>query len=164
MGSRQSEHPESILRRIPGAVPTDIPADTPNGIVFPHLFGEYKAPGKNYLQAEARARYDAAIGVALRKKALDIVDAPDPPGTAQIGSYTNDGHILRLFAHYEEDSGYYQYSVFNSFMTSTKEFGVGYKKFRNFQQWAKDNATELKDAIYSFHEAEVSGEREISAT
>jgi hypothetical protein len=91
----------------------------PNAVTLAHIAGEWKDGGKDLTQAETQAAYDGACLVYGRNKALAYLGKSDPPGHASVFTFTTDGTILNIYAHYSSRSeGKEKYHIFpfsNSF-------------------------------------------------
>jgi hypothetical protein len=78
--------------------------DDPFSVTLPHIAGEWKGRGKDMAEAKMQSAYDGAALVYARNQALSYVGEPDPPGHAQVATFTTDGTTINFFAHYAEAS------------------------------------------------------------
>lgn len=129
--------------------------DDPISLTLPHLAGEWKGPGKNLAQARLQAAYDGAAMVYARNQALAYMGKPDPPGHAAVTTFTTDGTLLRMYAHYaipsDEDTDkleYHQYQYASTDVQgSYQEHKDGRKGLRNAQDYAKEQSYALRDQL-----------------
>ncbi|KAF3768264.1 hypothetical protein M406DRAFT_251172 [Cryphonectria parasitica EP155] len=142
------------IYQIDGAI---IYKDDPDSLTLPHLAGEWKGPGKDMREARLQSAYDGASLVYARNKALSYLGTPDPPGYAQITTFTTDGTNLNLFAHYARPSSidgrleYHQYPINSTLLTNSyQEFKTGRKELRNAQDYAKNQCYNLRDQLNDY--------------
>ncbi|KAG8158518.1 hypothetical protein KVR01_011640 [Diaporthe batatas] len=144
--------PFPIDEHIKGAV---IYQDNPRSLVLPHIAGEWKGPGKNMQAARQQSVYDGAALVYARNQGLAYMGASDPPGHAEVATFTTDGTNLNLFAHYAAPSAagdgtleYHQYQVkTTNLMESRQGLKDGIKWLRNAQDHAKKQSYTLRDQL-----------------
>ncbi len=112
-GLRMEEYlPFPIHKYIEGAV---LYKDNSRSLTPPHLAGEWKGPGKDMEKAALQAGYDGAALVYARNEALSYLGKSDPPGHAEVTTFTTDGTNINFYAHYAAPSkkdgtpGYHQY-------------------------------------------------------
>jgi hypothetical protein len=55
-------------------------------------------------EAELQSAYGGAALVFARNKALSYLGKSDPPGHAEVTTFTTDGTNLNLYAHYADPS------------------------------------------------------------
>ncbi|KAI1122712.1 hypothetical protein F5Y10DRAFT_69412 [Nemania abortiva] len=139
-GLRMPEfRPFPVHRHIDGAV---IYENNPGSITLPHLAGEWKGPDGHMKDATLQSAYDGAALVYARNKALAYLGKSDPPGHAQVTTFTTDGTNLNLYAHYATPSEdgmleYHQYKYVSANMIdSYQEHKNGRKGLRNEQDHA----------------------------
>ncbi|KAE8445148.1 hypothetical protein EG329_013644 [Mollisiaceae sp. DMI_Dod_QoI] len=131
-----------------GAVPTS----ENNATTLPHLAGEWKAGGKDMIQARTQAAYDGACMVYGRNEARSFLERPDPAGHAYVQTFTTDGTTLNTFAHYSSESQdqvkYHQYPTSSSFFISSyDDFRKSRRRLRNHQDDAKETSEKLRDEL-----------------
>ena len=150
-GPRMQEfRPFPIHKHINGAV---LCKDNPRSVTLSHLAGEWKGPGKDMAEASLQARYDGAALVYTRNKALAYLGKSDPPGHAEITTFTTDGTTLNLYTHYSalSDDGtleYHQYPIKStSLVDSHQGFKDGRRGLRNEQDHARDQSYALRDQL-----------------
>ncbi|KAK5652987.1 hypothetical protein OQA88_9467 [Cercophora sp. LCS_1] len=119
---------------------------------LPHLAGEWKGPDGSVRTAELRSAYDGAALVYARNQALSYLGKSDPPGHAEVTTFTTDGPNLNLYSHYamrSEDGTleYHQYPDESYNMKKYQEFKDGRKHVRNAQDHAKDQSYALRDQL-----------------
>lgn len=153
-GYRWDEFTPAVIDTWP---PGLVPSNDPHTIALPHFFAEYNSPGTDYVLAEAKAAYDGAYGVFVRREAQRLIGVRDPPRHAHVFSFASDGNLHRIFAHYREGERYYQHAIFAEFMSeSATGYEKSYKRTRNLQDLAFQNATELKTLINGCHNGQTS--------
>ncbi|KAH7175874.1 hypothetical protein EDB81DRAFT_674350 [Dactylonectria macrodidyma] len=128
----------------------------PNAIALPHLAGEFKGPGKDMKKAQLQSRYDGAALVYARNEALSLLRKPDPPGHAEVITFTTDGTNLNFFAHYAALSEYgtveyHQYLVMTAALVASYQ---GYKDglggLRNAQDHARELSYTMRDQLNEY--------------
>jgi hypothetical protein len=67
-------------------------------VTLPHVAGEWKGPDGNMKEAKLQSSCDRAALAYARRQALAYLGKPDPPGHAEITTFTTDGTNLHLFA------------------------------------------------------------------
>jgi hypothetical protein len=106
-------------------------------------------------KAKMQSAYDGAALVYARNQALSYVGEPDPPGHAEVATFTTNGTTINFFAHYAEASEegmleYHQYPTTSANLTNSYEdFKKGRKQLRNLQDDAKDSSYALRDQLKS---------------
>jgi hypothetical protein len=129
--------------------------DDPFSVTLPHIAGEWKGRGKDMAEAKMQSAYDGAALVYARNQALSYVGEPDPPGHAEVATFTTNGTTINFFAHYAEASEegmleYHQYPTTSANLTNSYEdFKKGRKQLRNLQDDAKDSSYALRDQLKS---------------
>ncbi len=104
-------------------------------------------------EAELQSRYDGAALVHARNQALSYIGKSDPPGHAEITTFTTDGKNINFFAHYatEAEDGtleYHQYPIKTmSLVNSHGEHKEGRRGLRNAQDHAREQSYALKDQL-----------------
>ncbi|OAA63243.1 hypothetical protein SPI_03406 [Niveomyces insectorum RCEF 264] len=142
--------PVPVDDHIPGAA---LYKDDPYSLVLPHVAGEWKGPSGNMGTARLQGAYDGAALVFARNQALSRLGKPDPPGHAEVTTFTTDGTTLDQYAHYAEESEdgttrYHQYRVKSTnLIDSHEDFRDGYKHLRNAQDHARNQSYALRDDL-----------------
>jgi hypothetical protein len=137
---------------IPGA---SLYQDDPHSLTLPHVAGEWKGPAGDMREARMQSAYDGAALVHTRTQALAYMGKEDPPGHAEITTFTTDGTNLNLYAHYAAPSAedrdtleYHQYPVSSTNIASTYQgYKDGRKSLRNAQDHAKTQSEQLRDQL-----------------
>ena len=125
----------------------------PDSLTLPHLAGEWKGRGKNMEEAELQSRYDGAALVYSRNQALSYLGKSDPPGHAEITTFTTDGTLVNFYAHYAEQTEdgtlkYHQYQYASAHMKdSHQSHKDGRKGLRNQQDHAREQSYALRDQL-----------------
>ncbi|GAP92039.1 putative heterokaryon incompatibility [Rosellinia necatrix] len=144
--------PFPIASHVPGA---PLYRDNPHSVTLPHIAGEWKGPDGSMRIAELQSAYDGAALVHARNQALAYMGQSDPPGHAEITTFTTDGTTLNHYAHYAAPSAedpdaleYHQYHVLSINLTSTYQgHKDGRKSLRNAQDHAKTQSEQLRDQL-----------------
>jgi hypothetical protein len=141
--------PFPVRQELGGAA---VPTSENNATTLPHLAGEWKAGGKDMIQARTQAAYDGACIVYGRNEARSFLESPDPAGHAYVQTFTTDGTTLNTFAHYSSESQdqvkYHQYPTSSSFLISSYEdFKQSRRRLRNQQDDANETAETLRDEL-----------------
>jgi hypothetical protein len=141
--------PFLVCQELGGAA---IPTSENNAITLPHLAGEWKAGGKDIIQARTQAAYDSACMVYGRNKARSFLNRPDPTGYAYVCTFTIDGTTLNTFAHYSLESEgqvqYHQYPTSSSFLISSfEDLKKSQRLLRNLQDDAEETSKKLRDEL-----------------
>ncbi|POR32988.1 Uncharacterized protein TPAR_06803 [Tolypocladium paradoxum] len=142
--------PFPVDKQIGGAV---LYKDDPYSMTLPHLVGEWKGRGKDMEEARLQSAYDGAALVYARNQALSYIGKPDPPGRAEVTTFTTDGTNLNMFAHYATPSEdgvleYHQYPVTSANVKkSYQEFKDGRRELRNEQDHARKKSYALRDQL-----------------
>ncbi|KAK3333195.1 hypothetical protein B0T19DRAFT_448832 [Cercophora scortea] len=130
-----------VADHIPGAT---LYKDDPRSITLPQIAGEWKGPAEDMREARVQSAYDGAALVYVRNQALAYIGGSDPPGHAEITTFTTDGTNLNLYAHFaapsEEDEDileYHQYPILSMNLIGTYQ---GYK----------DGRRKLKDQLKEY--------------
>ncbi|KAK3380537.1 hypothetical protein B0T24DRAFT_521143 [Lasiosphaeria ovina] len=145
----QEFRPFPVDEHVDGAV---LYKNNPRSLVLPHLAGEWKGPGKDMKEAELQARYDGAALVYARRKALTYLGRSDPPGHAEVTTFTTDGTSLHLFAHYATETEdktleYHQHPEASYNLMKFDEYKDGQRHVRNEQDHAKKQSCDLRDQL-----------------
>jgi hypothetical protein len=146
--------PYEIRERLGGAA---VPSSNDAALALPQMAAEWKAAGKDMVEACLQAAYDGACLVYGRNIALASIGKPDPPKHASILTFITDGTTVTTYAHYAEEkldkTLYHQYPVTSSFLQSDlDDHKKGRRQIRNLQGTAKKHAYALKTAILNYHE------------
>jgi hypothetical protein len=141
--------PFPVRQELGGAA---VPTSENNATTLPHLTGEWKAGGKDMIQARTQAAYDGACMVYGRNEARSFLESPDPAGHAYVQTFTTDGTTLNTFAHYSSESQdqvkYHQYPTSSSFLISSYEdFKQSRRRLRNQQDDANETSETLRDEL-----------------
>jgi hypothetical protein len=102
-----------------------------------------------------QSAYDGAALVYARTQALACMGKEDPPGHAEITTFTTDGTNLNLYAYYaallEEDEDTLEYHQYPIPSTNIKDTYQGHKDgrrgLRNAQDHAKAQSEVLRDQL-----------------
>ncbi|KAK4188369.1 hypothetical protein QBC35DRAFT_522957 [Podospora australis] len=128
--------------------------DDPYSVTLPHLAGEWKGPDGSMAEATLQSRYDGAALVYIRNQAPSLIGKPDPPGHAEVRTFTTDGTNINFYAHYAAPSEnndtleYHQYQYASANVKDTYQgHKDGYKGIRNEQDHAKDQSYVLRDQL-----------------
>jgi hypothetical protein len=141
--------PFPVQQYVDGAV---LYKDEPRSVTIPHLAGEWKGPDGNLKEAELQSAYTGAALVFARNQALSYLGKSDPPGHAEVTTFTTDGTNLNLYAHYAttEDSTlkYHQYRYRSANLLNThQEHKQGRRGLRNEQDHAYQQSCALRDQL-----------------
>jgi hypothetical protein len=138
--------------KINGAV---LYADNHGSITLPHIAGEWREYGVNLKTTRMQSGYTGAALVYARNQALSEIGAADPPGHASITSFTTDGNMLDLYAHYAENGKYHQRIVASASLTGSYQgFCQGYRMLRNAQDHARETSYALRDELRAHYPVE----------
>ncbi|TAQ87703.1 hypothetical protein B7494_g3983 [Chlorociboria aeruginascens] len=150
-GLRMQEfRPFPVHKHVNGAV---LYNDNPRSLVLPHLAGEWEGPGKDMKKATLQSAYDGAALVYARNQALSLISKPDPPGHAEVTTFTTDGTNLTLYTHYaapteDETLEYHQYPIKSTnLIDSHQGLKDGRKGLRNEQDHAFRQSCALRDQL-----------------
>jgi hypothetical protein len=150
-GLRMQEfRPFPVHKHVDGAV---LYKDNPNSLTLPHLAGEWKGPGGNMKEATLQSAYDGAALVYARNKALAYLGKSDPPGHAEVTTFTTDWTNLTLYAHYaapaeDQTLEYHQYPIKSiNLIDSHQGHKDGRKGLRNEQGHAFKQSCTLRDQL-----------------
>lgn len=130
-----------------------IPTQCEYPIAMSHLTGDFKKLGGNFRCGQHQAAYNAAFLVYARDQAGIAVNGPDKVDAAFVGSFICDGERLQISVHYssKDSSGktvYHQTPVFDrNIRMNRASFTDGRKHLRNLQDWAQENANEIRLAL-----------------
>ncbi len=155
-GLEKPEYRPFPVDKIPGAV---LYRHDPDSLALPHLAGEWKGPGQNLEEARLQSAYGGAALVHGRNQALSAIGTPDPPGHANITTFTTDGTTLNFFAHYAAPAAngtpeYHQYPIASTNLkSSAEEFKKGRRQLRNAQDNARQESYRLRDMMRTYRQA-----------
>ncbi|KAI5458445.1 hypothetical protein BGZ63DRAFT_324637, partial [Mariannaea sp. PMI_226] len=127
--------------------------DAPYSVVLPHIAGEWKGLGKNMEEARLQSAYDGAALVYARNEALSYLGKSDPPGHAEITTFTTDGNNLNLYAHYAAPSAngvlkYHQFPIKSTSLTDCQQgLKDGRRGLRNAQDYARKQSFAMWDQL-----------------
>lgn len=142
--------PFPVDEYVPGAV---LVKDNPRSVTLPHIAGEWKGPGGDMREATLQSGYDGAALVYARNQALAHQGKADPPGHANITTFTTNGNQVNFYAHYatEAEDGTLEYHQFpvksTSLVNSHGEHKEGRRGLRNAQDHAREQSYALKDQL-----------------
>lgn len=146
----QEFRPFPVDEHVSGAV---LYKDNPNSLTLPHLAGEWKGPDGHIAEATLQSAYDGAALVYARNQALAYLGKPDPPGHAEITTFTTDGTTVNSYAHYATPSedGTLEYHQYHYASANVKDTHQGHKDgrrgLRNDQDHARDQSYALRDQL-----------------
>ncbi|KAK0655388.1 hypothetical protein B0T16DRAFT_289635, partial [Cercophora newfieldiana] len=148
----RTHRPFPVDEHVPGAA---LYRDDPRSITLPQIAGEWKGPTGDMREARMQSAYDGAAMVHARTQALAYMGKEDPPGHAEITTFTTDGTNLNLYAHYatpaegdENTLEYHQYPISSTNLTGTYQgHKDGRKNLRNAQDHAKTQSEQLRDQL-----------------
>ncbi len=104
-------------------------------------------------EARLQSAYDGAALVYARNQALSYLGKSDPPGHAEVTTFTTDGTNLNQFAHYAAQSEdgtleYHQYPVKSTnLIDSHQGLRDGRRGLRNEQDHARNQSRALRDQL-----------------
>ncbi|CAH0022752.1 unnamed protein product [Clonostachys rhizophaga] len=145
--------PFPVDEQVDGAV---LFKDNPSSLTLPHIAGEWKGPNGNMGKAMLQSSYDGAALVYARNQALSYMGRSDPPGHAEVVTFTTDGTTLNQYAHYAEEledgiTKYHQYRIKSTnLIDSYQEFKDGRRGLRNTQDHARDQSYILRDDLKEY--------------
>ncbi len=146
----QEYDPIPIGEHVSGAV---LYEDDPRSLTLPHLAGEWKGRGKDMDEARLQCAYDGAALVYARNQALLYIGKSDPPGHAEVTTFTTDGTNLKFYAHYAAPSEdgtpkYHQYQYASADVTDSYQgHKDGRRGLRNEQDHAREQSYALRDQL-----------------
>ncbi|KAK7414087.1 hypothetical protein QQX98_007030 [Neonectria punicea] len=129
-----------------------------NSVALSHIAGEWKGPGKDVEEATIQSAYDGAALVYARNEALTYLGQSDPPGHAEITTFTSDGKFLKNYAHYavelkDKKIEYHQYLYAETnLLESHDSFNKGRRGLHNAQDHAKKQSCALMEQLKSHWE------------
>ncbi len=104
--------------------------------------------------ARLQSAYDGAALVYARNQALSYAGKPDPPGHAEVATFTTDGTTLNMYAHYaalSEDDGtleYHQYPIKSIILIDSHQaFKEGRRGLRNAQDYAREQSYAIRGQL-----------------
>ncbi|TPX14916.1 uncharacterized protein E0L32_005025 [Thyridium curvatum] len=129
--------------------------DDRRSVTLPHIAGEWKGRGKDMEEAALQSSYDGAALVYARNQALAYQGKSDPPGHANVTTFTTNGTLLNLYAHYaapsaedEDTLEYHQYPISTTDIKGTYQgHKNGRKELRNAQDYAKQQSYAMRDEL-----------------
>jgi hypothetical protein len=128
--------------------------DEPKYVALPHIAVEYKAREKSLHEAKVQAGYDGAAMVYGRNEALKFIGKADPPRQPAVLTATTTGQEWNVYAHYAHPNDttgkeeYYQCRMAGGSMENLKEYKQGRRVLRNMQDFAREQASELRDRLH----------------
>ncbi|KAI0011689.1 hypothetical protein F4779DRAFT_173757 [Xylariaceae sp. FL0662B] len=165
-GLRMEEFlPFPVDDHVSGAV---LVKDDPYSVTLPHLAGEWKGRGKDMEEARLQSAYVGAALVHSRNQALAHIGKPDPPGHAEVATFTTDGTNINFFAHYSAPSEdgmlkYHQYPISSTNLkNSHQEHKQGRRALRNDQDHARKQSYALRDQLKEHWKQRAGGLRPIA--
>ncbi|KAK3935481.1 hypothetical protein QBC46DRAFT_323223 [Diplogelasinospora grovesii] len=144
---KQEYDPFPVDEHVEGAV---LYKDDPFSLALPHMAGEWKGRGGDMEEARLQSAYDGAALVHARNQALSLIGKPDPPGHAEVTTFTTDGTNLNFYAHYAapSDDGRLKYHQYQYASANVKDSHQGHKDgrkgLRNYQDRARKQSYDLK--------------------
>ena len=119
--------------------------DNLSSLTLPHLAGEWKGPSRNVNGATLQSGYTGAVLVYARNQSLSLIGKPDPPGHAEVTTFTTDGTILNFYAHYAAPSvdGTVEYHQYQYASANVRNSYQGHKNGRKGLRNAQDRARKL---------------------
>ncbi|KAK7414190.1 hypothetical protein QQZ08_012551 [Neonectria magnoliae] len=126
-----------------------------NSVALSHIAGEWKGPSKSIEEATIQSAYDGAALVYARNEALTYLGQSDPPGHAEITTFTSDGKALKNYAHYavvmeDKTIQYHQYLYATTdLLESHDSFNKGRLGLHNAQDHAKKQSFALMRQLKS---------------
>lgn len=126
--------------------------DEPKYVALPHMAVEYKAREKSLHEAKVQAGYDGAAMVYGRNEALGLIGKADPPRRPAVLTATTIGQEWNVYAHYAHPdvtgkAEYYQCRMAGGSMENLNEYKQGRKILRNMQDFAREQASDLRDDL-----------------
>lgn len=100
-GLDQQQFHQTPLEQIPGAL---VDTKKKNSIVLPHMAGEWKKLESGVQNAEEEVAYDGAALMYTRNRALEAMGTADRTGRASVITFTTNGRVFDIFAHYTAPS------------------------------------------------------------
>ncbi|KAH8909326.1 hypothetical protein BR93DRAFT_868494, partial [Coniochaeta sp. PMI_546] len=150
-GLEMQEHdPFPIHKYLSGAV---LYKDDPLSLTLPHLAGEWKGPDGKMEEATLQSGYDGAALVYARNEALAFIGRPDPPGQAEVRTFTTDGTNINFYTHYTVPSSdgtlkYHQDQYASANIKDTHQgHNDGRRGLRNEQQHAREQSYALRERL-----------------
>ena len=147
---KQEYRPFPVADHVSGAA---LYKGDPYSLALPHLAGEWKGPDGNMREAELQSAYDGAAMVYARNQALAYMGKADPPGHAEVTTFTTNGTNLNFYSHYamkSEDGTveYHQYAHASANVMDTQPgHNDGRRGLRNTQDHARDQSYALRDQL-----------------
>lgn len=147
----QSYLPFTVDEHVDGPV---LCKDNPRSVTLPHMAGEWKRRGKDIDEARLQSAYTGAALVYSRNQALSYLEQPDPPGHAEVTTFTTDDTNINFYAHYaapSEDNSTIEYYQYQYATDNVKDTYQGYKDgrrgLRNQQDHAREQSYALRDQL-----------------
>lgn len=149
----QEFRPFPVDEHVQGAV---LYKDNPSSLTLPHLAGEWKERGKDMENATLQSRYDGAALVHARNQALSYLGESDPPGHAEVTTFTTDGTSINFYAHYAApaEDGTLEYHQYKFASANVKDSHQGHKDgrrgLRNQQDHAREQSYDLRNRLKEY--------------
>jgi hypothetical protein len=126
--------------------------DDVRSVTLAHLAGEWKGCGKHIERATLQGGFDGAALVYARNQALSYLGKSDPPGYAEITTFTTDGTSLNFYSHHiaqteDKTLKYHQYPEASYNLMKFNEYKDGRRHLRNNQDDARDESCNLRDQL-----------------
>jgi hypothetical protein len=143
-------HPFPVEEHLTSAI---LYNDDIHSIVLPHLAGEWMGADGDMANAAARSGHNGASLVHARNEALSYLGRFDPPGHAEIMTFTTDGTEINYFAHYalQADDGVLEYHQYQYASENVNDTYLGHLDgrtgLRNAQDHAKVQSCYLKEKL-----------------
>jgi len=139
---------------------TSLSSNEPDSIIFPHIAGAWKGPGRETEDDQLKQGYNGAALVYGRRQALDHMGIPYVEGHSHITTFNTDGTTLNLFAHhstpyekwgFELPYVYHQYQISSTnIRNSYEEFKTAWRQLRNAQDRAREESLNLRDQFEDY--------------
>ncbi|KAI1500686.1 hypothetical protein F5X99DRAFT_419005 [Biscogniauxia marginata] len=127
--------------------------DDTYSVILPHLAGEWEGHGKDMEEARLQSAYVGSALLYSRNQALSYIGNPDPPGHAEIITFTTNGTNINFFAHYSAPSEdgvlkYHQCPITSTNLkNSHSEHNQGRRELRNVQDHSRKQSYALRDQL-----------------
>ncbi|KAI1149479.1 hypothetical protein F4825DRAFT_430352 [Nemania diffusa] len=123
--------------------------DNLRSTTLPHLAGGWKSMTGTISEAVVQSSYVGAALVYARNKALASLGKSDPPGHAEVTTFTTDGKTLNLYAHYAAPSkdGELEYHQYGYSSVDLMQSYQGHKDARKGLRNAQDHAFKQSHAL-----------------
>lgn len=132
--------------------PSKIVRDEPKYVALPHMAVEYKAREKSPHEAKIQAGYSGAAMIYGRNEALGLIGKADPPRQPTVLSSMMTGQEWTVYAHYThpdvtDKAEFFQCLMAGGSTENLNEYKQGCKVLRNMQDFAREQASDLRDDL-----------------